>query len=71
MNPTDVYLDQAAAASFCSARGLPISPNTLNRMRVRAIGGGPRFVRWGRSVRYTEQDLLAWMAARIDQTLAA
>jgi hypothetical protein len=71
MNPTDVFLDQIAAAAYCTVRGLPISPHTLNRMRVQAIGGGPKFVRWGRAVRYVERDLLAWMAERLDQTAAA
>jgi hypothetical protein len=68
MNPTDVFYDQAAAAAFCRARGLPISQHTLNRMRVAGIGGGPSFVRWGRSVRYTEQALLAWMGGRLKQS---
>jgi hypothetical protein len=68
MNPTDVFLDQNAAAAFCTVRGLPISPNTLNRLRVRGIGGGPKFVRWGRAVRYLDRDLLVWMGERLNQT---
>jgi hypothetical protein len=71
MNSTDIFYDQGAAAAFCRARGLPISQHTLNRMRVAGIGGGPSFVRWGRSVRYTEQALLTWMGRRLKQPKAA
>jgi hypothetical protein len=70
MNPTDVFLDQTQAAAYCTVRGLPISPWTLNQMRVRGWAGqkGPKFLRWGRAVRYTEPDLLDWMAGRLHAT---
>jgi excisionase family DNA binding protein len=44
-----------AAAVLC------LSERTLERLRV--SGTGPRFVRAGRSVRYREADLEAWIAA--------
>jgi hypothetical protein len=67
MNPTDVFLDHEQAAAYCAARGLPISPHTLSQMRLRNWPGqkGPKFLRWGRAVRYTERDLLAWMVSRL------
>ena len=46
-----------AAAVLC------LSERTLERLRV--TGAGPRFVRAGRSVRYREVDLEAWIAARV------
>lgn len=36
---------------------------TEGTMRVwRCIGKGPRFLRWGNTVRYLRADLVAWMA---------
>lgn len=72
MNATDIFYDQRQAAAYCTARGLPLSPHTLNQMRTRGYPGskGPRTLRWGRTVRYTEQDLLAWMAERLNRTSA-
>jgi predicted DNA-binding transcriptional regulator AlpA len=42
---------------------LCLSERTLERLRV--AGTGPRFVRAGRSVRYREGDLEAWIASRV------
>lgn len=42
---------------------LRLSERTLERLRV--AGTGPRFVRAGRSVRYREVDLEAWIASRV------
>jgi predicted DNA-binding transcriptional regulator AlpA len=42
---------------------LCLSERTLERLRV--TGNGPRFVRAGRSVRYREVDLEAWISARV------
>jgi predicted DNA-binding transcriptional regulator AlpA len=30
--------------------------------RWRCVGKGPRFLRWGNTIRYLRTDLLAWMA---------
>jgi predicted DNA-binding transcriptional regulator AlpA len=32
---------------------------------LRSIGGGPRFLKLGRAVRYSESDLDAWLSARV------
>jgi excisionase family DNA binding protein len=36
---------------------------TLQKLRVK--GGGPRFVKLGRSVRYRQSDLEEWLSARV------
>ena len=46
-----------AAALLC------LSERTLERLRV--SGGGPKFVRCGRSIRYRDSDLEAWVADRV------
>jgi hypothetical protein len=53
----DDALDTAAAAQF-----LGCSPSKLNKSRV--TGGGPVFVKDGRSVRYIRRDLIAYRDAR-------
>lgn len=45
-----------------AAARLGISPRTLEGQRV--YGGGPPFVRLGRTIRYRVADLDAFMAAR-------
>ncbi len=40
-----------------------LSATTLRNKRVR--GDGPPFVKIGRNVRYREEDLHAWVAARL------
>ncbi|MFL0560563.1 helix-turn-helix transcriptional regulator [Sphingomonas sp. 179-I 2A4 NHS] len=42
---------------------LGLSPATLRNMRVK--GDGPPFVKMGRAVRYREEDLRDWVAARV------
>jgi len=46
-----------------AAKLLRLSERTLERLRV--TGGGPKFIKAGRSVRYREADLEAWIAARV------
>jgi len=41
---------------------LRISRQTLERMRCE--GSGPPFIKIGRNVRYSQQDLIDWMGAR-------
>lgn len=51
------YLTNEEAAAF-----LRLSPRTLEKLRV--IGGGPRFRKFGRRVMYALADLEAWADAR-------
>lgn len=46
-----------------AARHLSLAPNTLEKLRV--TGGGPRFVKLGRAVRYRMADLEAYIAERV------
>ena len=46
-----------------AARVLRLSERTLERLRV--TGSGPVYVKAGRSVRYREADLEAWIASRV------
>lgn len=55
INP-DGLLTEAQAADF-----LNLSIRTLQAWRVR--GGGPLFVRLGRSVRYRRADIQSWLDA--------
>jgi hypothetical protein len=52
-----------------AARLLRLSERTLERLRV--SGGGPIYVKAGRSVRYRECDLVAWIAERIVSSTSA
>lgn len=45
-----------------------ISPRTLQAWRLK--GGGPRFVRLGRAVRYMVQELEQWVANQTKQSTA-
>ncbi len=49
-------LNEAQTAAFLS-----LSMRTLQAWRVR--GGGPVFIRAGRSIRYRRSDLLSWIEA--------
>jgi len=46
-----------------AARLLRLSERTLERLRLQ--GGGPRYIKANRSVRYRECDLEAWIAAKV------
>jgi excisionase family DNA binding protein len=45
-----------------AARRLKLSESYLNKARL--TGGGPRFLRLGRSIRYREHDLDEWVQAQ-------
>lgn len=51
-------LDTEAAAPLVG-----LSPKTLEKKRV--VGGGPRYAKIGRAVRYRRSDLEAYVAARV------
>ncbi len=46
-----------------AAEILQLSKAHLDKLRL--VGGGPRFVRLGRAVRYRAADLQAWVEANI------
>jgi hypothetical protein len=49
-----------------SAKYLNVSPRTLQRWRVQ--GCGPKFVKLGKKVGYTERDLVAFVESRRRQS---
>ena len=51
------YVDVGGAAEY-----LRVSASFLNQLRVK--GGGPRFVKCGRLVRYSLESLDQWMGER-------
>ena len=60
----------ADAASFLSeAHGIPVAPRTLAKLRV--VGGGPAFHKFGRSVVYGSSDLVTWAQGRLGNKLAS
>jgi len=52
-----------------AAKLLRLSERTLERLRLQ--GGGPSYVKCGRSVRYREADIEAWIAQRIVSSTSA
>lgn len=58
VNDKQTFLNTAEAAVY-----LDLQKTTLEAWRCR--GGGPRFVKLGRSVRYRRIDLNAWVESRI------
>ncbi len=52
-----------------AAKFVGLSPQTLAILRVE--GGGPRYVKLGRSVRYDPADLAAWVEANKRASTAA
>jgi hypothetical protein len=56
------FLTTQEASAFLKSTGYSISPATLTTMRTR--GGGPQFIKTGMFVRYDEDVLCEWVAAR-------
>jgi hypothetical protein len=61
----DKRLDTRAASAFLTAIGYTTAPATLNKLRC--IGGGPVFEKFGRRPLYSETSLLSWVRARTSQ----
>ena len=58
MSTTPQYLTNTEAADF-----LKLSPRTLEKLRV--LGTGPRFRKFGRRVVYDVADLVSWSNERV------
>jgi hypothetical protein len=57
------YLNNDQAAAF-----LKLSPRTLEKLRV--LGTGPRFRKFGRRVVYDTADLVSWSNERVFENTA-
>jgi len=55
--PENPYLTPKQAGEF-----LALSPRTLEKMRT--IGGGPAFHKFGRRISYARSDLIQWAQGR-------
>jgi hypothetical protein len=62
MNDTLPYLDPHEAEAWLKERGQRVKKNTLSKLRC--TGGGPRFVHYGRSVKYRADWLEEWVLQR-------
>lgn len=56
-------MEQAVLKTDEAAARTGLSVSTLEKLRV--YGGGPKFLRLGRAVRYRTADLENWLAARV------
>src|SRR5262245_35337986 len=63
----DFRRDTRQAATFLTDRGFRIAPATLNKLRC--VGGGPAFEKFGRRPLYSETSLLEWVEARTTHSL--
>lgn len=57
-------MDSKAAGIYLGGEANPISEETMSDWRYRGNGKGPRWVKVGRLVRYTKEDLDAYLATR-------
>jgi len=62
-------LRRVEAAEFLTLEGYPTALTTLNKLAT--VGGGPKFLRFGRIPLYDPDDLLAWAHARCSQKVAS
>jgi hypothetical protein len=60
-------LDTRQASAFLNESGYTTAPATLNKLRC--IGGGPAFEKFGRRPLYSETSLLEWVQARTTHPL--
>jgi len=58
-----------ASAYLAEVHGTPVAVATLNKMRC--VGGGPQFNRFGRAILYPRDSLDAWVAERLGATMTS
>lgn len=62
-------LRRREAAAFLTSEGYPTANSTLAKLA--SIGGGPKFVKYGRYALYESDDLLAWAKDRAGEKVAS
>ena len=67
MTGLDKRLDTREASEFLTASGYTTVPATLNKLRC--VGGGPAFEKFGRRPLYSETSLLEWVRRRTTHSL--
>lgn len=58
----DRPIDPRAASAYLTEKGYPTAEATLAKYRT--LGGGPRFIRYGRRIRYRPSALDEYIASR-------
>jgi hypothetical protein len=61
------FLPPKLAADFLKTEGFPTSALTLAKLRC--IGGGPLFRRYGRRIVYERIELMRWIEVRLSPAL--
>lgn len=56
------HLSRQEASQFLRERGYPVAVRTLAQLAY--LGGGPRFISFGRKPLYEPAELIAWAEAR-------
>jgi hypothetical protein len=61
------YLDQDQASVYLAEKGFKIAPKTFGKLRV--VGGGPRYRKFGRKPIYDPLDLDQWAEEKLSAPL--
>jgi hypothetical protein len=61
-NATDTPVDGREASELLTKAGFPVQESTLTKLRC--VGGGPTFLKYGSRVRYRPSALSAWVESR-------
>jgi hypothetical protein len=64
----DRFYSPADAAQLLVDAGFPLSKNYLAKLRC--LGGGPRFHKFGSRVLYRQPDLMEWAESRLSDSMA-
>jgi hypothetical protein len=67
--PPKALLPQNDASVFLGDNGYETSPNTLAKLRC--VGGGPQFRRFGRKILYDPDHLLNWAVSKTSKPLSS
>ena len=68
--PTTVRFRTDGASEYLAVvHGVPISPRTLDKLRC--VGGGPEFQKFGRTVLYHRDALDAWALRKLGEPISS
>lgn len=67
--PSEQYLRPDDAAGYLQSCGFPVARATLAKLR--SIGDGPKFYRFGRMVIYSQNDLRDWATSKVRTSITA
>ncbi|MER9462631.1 hypothetical protein NKI80_22285 [Mesorhizobium sp. M0387] len=65
----EILLKTLAAARHLEGKGVKRSPNTLAKLRT--VGGGPPFMKFGEEVYYTPESLDRWVESKLTQQVSS